>query len=179
MLPMLTIGDTAPAFTLPGVYQDQVRDYSLLEMRKHWLVLFFYPADFSFVCPTEVKGFSRHAVAFRAAGAEIYGISVDAIDSHRAWVAELGGVNFPLLSDAGREVARAYHVLHPQENVALRASFIIDPTGVIQYSVASSMNVGRGVEETLRVFGAVCTGRLCPADWKPGEDTGAPTARGF
>jgi alkyl hydroperoxide reductase subunit AhpC len=176
---MLTIGDTAPEFSLPGVYQGQAREFTLREMRKRWLVLFFYPADFSFVCPTEVKGFSRHAPAFHAAGAEIYGISVDSIDSHRAWIEELGGVDYPLLSDARREVARAYHVLHPKENVALRASFIIDPQGVIQHSIASSMNVGRGVEETLRVLNAVCTGRLCPAEWRPGDASGEPTERGF
>jgi alkyl hydroperoxide reductase subunit AhpC len=176
---MLTIGESAPEFSLPGVYQGEVRDYTLRERRKRWLVLFFYPADFSFVCPTEVTGFSRHAGAFRAAGAEIYGVSVDSIDSHRAWVDELGGIDYPLLSDAQRQVTRAYHVLHPQENVALRASFIIDPQGVIQHSVASSMNVGRNVEETLRVLSAVCTGRLCPAGWQPGEPSGEPTARGY
>jgi peroxiredoxin 2/4 len=177
--PMLTIGDSAPDFSLPGVYQDKVREYTLREMRGRWLVLFFYPADFSFVCPTEVLGFSRHAAEFRAAGAEIYGVSVDSVDSHRAWARELGEINYPLLSDAKRQVARAYHVLHAKENVALRASLIIDTAGIIQYSVASSMNVGRNVEEALRVLRAVCTGKLCPADWKPGEATGEPTARGY
>lgn len=176
---MLTIGDTAPEFQLPGVYQDRVQDYSLRQMRKRWLVLFFYPADFSFICPTEVKGFSRHAPEFRAAGAEIYGVSIDSIDSHREWIKELGGVDYPLLSDASRTVTRAYHVLHPKDNVALRATFLIDPQGAIQHSVASSMNVGRAVEETLRNLNALCTGRLCPAEWRPGDLTGEPTARGY
>jgi len=176
---MLTIGESAPEFSLPGVYQGKVRDYTLRQMRGRWLVLFFYPADFSFVCPTEVKGFSRHAQAFRDAGAEIYGVSADSVDSHRNWVEELGGVDYPLLSDAQRNVCRAYHVLHPQQNVALRATFIVDPAGLVSYMMASSMNIGRSVEETLRVLRAVCTGKLCPADWQPGDVTGELTARGY
>jgi peroxiredoxin 2/4 len=176
---MLTIVDAAPDFSLPGIYRDTVRSYSLREVRGRWLALFFYPADFSFVCPTEVKGFSKLAPQFREAGAEIYGVSIDSVDSHRAWVQELGGVDYPLLSDTDRKVCRAYHVLHPAENVALRATFLIDPTGVIQYSSASSMNVGRNVEETLRVLKAVCTGKLCPLDWKPGDIGAEPGARGF
>lgn len=176
---MLTIADSAPDFTLPGIFNDTVRNYSLRDVRGRWLALFFYPADFSFVCPTEVKGFSRLAPQFREAGADIYGVSIDSIDSHRAWTIELGGVDFPLLSDADRKVSRTYHVLHPQENVALRATFLINPSGVIQYSSASSMNVGRNVEETLRVLKAVCTGRLCPLDWKPGDAGLDPVARGY
>jgi alkyl hydroperoxide reductase subunit AhpC len=175
---MLTIADSAPDFTLPGIFRDGARDYSLREVRGRWLALFFYPADFSFICPTEVLGFSRLASQFREAGAEIFGVSADSIDSHRAWIAELGGVDYPLLSDPDRKVCRTYQVLHPRENVALRATFLIDPAGIIQYSCASSMNVGRNVEETLRVLKAVCTGRLCPVDWKPGDTTLAPEATG-
>lgn len=175
---MLTIADLAPEFSLPGVLHDTVRHYTLRDARGRWLVLFFYPADFTFVCPTEVTGFHRHAPAFRAEGAEIYGVSVDSIDSHRAWVKELGGIDYPLLSDSNRQVTRAYHVLHPRENVALRATFVIDPTGAIQHSAACNMNVGRSVEDTLRVLQALRTGRLCPADWCPGEPTTEPGPTG-
>ncbi len=168
---MLTIADAAPDFSLPGVQAGAARTYTLSELRGRWLVLFFYPNDFTFVCPTEVTGFSEHAGDFRAEGAEIYGVSVDTVDSHRAWVKELGGIDYPLLSDAERTVARAYHVLHPQDNVALRATFIIDPKGIIQHSAACNMNVGRSVEDTLRVLQALRTGRLCPADWCPGDPT--------
>ncbi|HKQ30952.1 MAG TPA: peroxiredoxin, partial [Burkholderiales bacterium] len=149
---MLTIADAVPDFSLPGIHRDTLRNYSPRDMRGRWLVLFFYPADFSFVCPTEVKGFSRLAPQFREVGAEIYGVSVDSVDSHRAWIQELGGVDYPLLADADRKVCRAYRVLHPRDNVALRATFLVDPNGIIQYSSASSMNVGRNVEETLRVL---------------------------
>lgn len=174
---MLTIADSAPDFELPGVYRGKVGTYSLRDVRGRWLVLFFYPADFTFVCPTEVTGFSRYAAAFEREGATIYGISVDPIESHRAWAEELGGVAYPLLSDADKAVTRAYQVLHPQDGVAIRATYLIDPQGVIQYSAACNMNVGRSVEEALRVLRAVCTGRLCPADWKPGEPTGDPTRK--
>lgn len=169
---MLTIADTAPDFTLPGVHRGKVKDYSLRDARGHWLVLFFYPADFTFVCPTEVTGFSQHAAEFAKEGARIYGISVDPVDSHRSWAEELGGIHYPLLSDVDKHVARAYQALHPKDGVAIRATYLIDPRGVIQYNVASNMNVGRSVEETLRVLRAACTGRLCPADWQPGEPTG-------
>lgn len=169
---MVTLADSAPDFTLPGVHRGEVREYSLGEVRGRWLVLFFYPADFTFICPTEVSGFSRMAGVFAAEGAVIYGVSVDSIDSHRDWAQELGGIAYPLLSDLDKGVTRAYQALHPQDGVAIRATYIIDPDGVIQYSVASSMNVGRSVEETLRVLRALRTGRLCPADWRPGEATG-------
>jgi alkyl hydroperoxide reductase subunit AhpC len=175
---MLTIADTAPEFSLPGVYRGATRAYSLREQRGRWLVLFFYPADFSFVCPTEVSGFSERAEEFRREGAEIYGVSVDPAESHREWAEELGGVNYPLLADADKAVSRAYHVLHPKDQVAIRATFVIDPEGCIQYSAACNMNVGRSVEETLRVLQALKTGRLCPADWAPGEPT-ADAGRGY
>lgn len=166
---MLTVADLAPDFTLPGVHHGAIRQYSLQQTRGKWLVLFFYPADFTFVCPTEVIGFHKQLAAFRAENAEIYGISVDPAESHRAWAEELGGIDYPLLSDTDRKVTRAYHVLHPKEDVAIRATFILDADSAIQYSAASNMNVGRSVEETLRVLQALRSGRLCPADWQPGD----------
>jgi len=174
---MLTISDPAPDFSLPGIFQDTVRTYTLQEVQGRWLVLFFYPADFTFVCPTEVVGFSEKAASFQTVGAEIYGVSIDSIESHRAWAKELGGIAYPLLSDADKIVSQTYHVLHPKEGVALRATFLIDPEGFIQYSAAFHMNVGRSVEETLRVLQALRTGRMCPADWKPGYPTGDLTNR--
>ena len=169
---MLSIADPAPEFSLPGTFRDAVQPYTLRATRGRWLVLFFYPADFTFVCPTEVSGFSRLAPEFRAEDAQIYGVSVDPVESHRAWAKELGGIDYPLLGDADKTVSRAYHVLHPRDEVAIRATFLIDPQGLIQYSAACNMNVGRSVEETLRVLKALRTGRLCPADWRPGDPTG-------
>ena len=135
-------------------------------------MLFFYPADFTFICPTEVTGFSKMAKEFSSENAAILGASVDSIDSHRAWAEELGGLEYPLLSDEDKTLSRAYGVLNEKEGVSLRATFIINPTGVISYQVASHVNVGRSVEETLRVVKALRTERLCPSDWKPGEPTG-------
>ncbi|MHB8481287.1 MAG: redoxin domain-containing protein [Nitrospiria bacterium] len=166
---VIQIGGEAPDFKLPGVIGDQMKTYSLKEFRKQWVVLFFYPADFSFICPTEVKGFSQQSDCFYKEEAKILGVSVDSPESHREWAKELKGLRYPLLSDSSKEVCKTYHVLDPKEGVALRATFLIDPSGKIQYSVISPFNVGRSVEETLRVLQALRTGRMCPAGWKPDQ----------
>jgi len=169
---MVRLGASAPEFILKGIDRGRIGDYSLKLYRGRWLVLFFYPADFTFICPTEVTGFSRMVEEFRAEGAEVLGVSVDFLETHREWIEELGGVNYPLLSDADKEVSRAYGVLEENAGVSLRATLIINPNGEVKYLVVSDMNVGRSVEETLRVLKALRTGRLCPSDWKPGEGTG-------
>jgi len=171
---MVSVGGKAPGFTLRGISAGQVADYNLDSYKGKWLVLFFYPADFTFICPTEVVGFSKLAGEFRAEDAEVLGVSVDSIDSHRDWVGELGGVNYPLLSDTNKSVSRTYEVLDQKEGVSQRATFIISPSTEISYLVVSHMNVGRSVEETLRVLKALRTERLCPADWRPGAGTGHP-----
>ncbi len=169
---MIRIGDKAPDFTLPGVYRGKVSEYSLRSYGGKWLVFFFYPADFTFICPTEVAGFSKMAKEFRAETAEILGVSVDSLESHRKWAEELDGVDYPLLSDEEKRVSRTYGVLDEKEGVSLRATFIVNPSGAMVYCAVSHSNVGRSVEETLRVLKALRTERLCPADWKPGEATG-------
>jgi peroxiredoxin 2/4 len=165
-------GDNAPDFKAQGFFRGNVSEYSLASCKGKWLVLFFYPADFTFICPTEVTGFSRMVPAFAAENAIILGASVDSIDSHRSWAAELGGLDYPLLSDESKTLSEAYGVLDEKEKVALRATFIINPAAVIYYQVVSHVNVGRSVEETLRVLKALRTERLCPSDWQPGEPTG-------
>ncbi|MBI2088752.1 MAG: peroxiredoxin [Deltaproteobacteria bacterium] len=169
---MITVGKSAPDFTLKGIYRGRIGDYTLKSFRRKWLVFFFYPADFTFICPTEVVGFSKLAADFRAEGAELLGVSVDSVETHREWIEELGGVDYPLLSDAEKQVSRAYGVLDEKEGVSQRATFIINPVAVVSYQVVSHMNVGRSVEETLRVLKALRTERLCPSDWQPGEQTG-------
>jgi peroxiredoxin 2/4 len=168
----LQIGDMAPDFNVEGVFKGKIANYLLSAFRGKWLVLFFYPADFTFICPTEVTGFSRMAKDFDAESAAILGASVDSIESHRSWAEELGGLEYPLLSDKDKIVSRSYGVLDEKEGVSLRATFIINPSGVICYQVVSHVNVGRSVEETLRVLKALRTERLCPSDWKPGDPTG-------
>ena len=165
-------GDNAPDFKAQGFFRGNVSEYSLASCKGKWLVLFFYPADFTFICPTEVTGFSKMAKAFVDETAMIFGASVDSIDSHRSWAAELGGLDYPLLSDESKTLSEAYGVLDEKEKVALRATFIINPAAVIYYQVVSHVNVGRSVEETLRVLKALRTERLCPSDWQPGEPTG-------
>jgi alkyl hydroperoxide reductase subunit AhpC len=168
---MIPIGEAVPDFTLPGVQGDREGRWTLSDLRGRWVVLFFYPADFTFVCPTEVTGFHREREAFRKLGVEILGVSVDSVESHRAWAKELGGITYPLLADADQAVSSAYGVLDRQAGVARRVTFVIDPQGVVAYVVASHHNVGRSVEETLRVVAALQTGRLCPADWHVGDPT--------
>ena len=169
---MIVVGDKAPNFTLKGIFQGKVADFTIQSFPGKWLILFFYPADFTFICPTEVSGFSRKAGEFRAEDGEILGVSVDSLESHRKWAEELGGVAYPLLSDDEKTVSRAYNVLDEREGVCLRATYIINPARDISYLVVSHTNVGRSVEETLRVLKALRTERLCPSDWKPGEPTG-------
>lgn len=168
---MIPVGEPVPDFTLAGVHGDREGRWSLAELRGRWIVLFFYPADFTFVCPTEVMGFHRERDAFRKLGVEILGVSVDSIESHRAWARELGGIDYPLLADVDRAVSSAYGVLDRQAGVPRRVTLVIDPSGTVAYAVSSHHNVGRSVEETLRVVTALQTGRLCPADWHPGDPT--------
>jgi len=141
-------------------------------------VVFFYPRDFSFICPTEVVGFHKAARDFAAQETQLVGIGVDSAESHLQWARELGGISYPLLSDEGGAVTRAFGVLDEQERAALRATFILDQQRVVVYALASRSNVGRSVGETLRVVCALRTGRLCPADWKPGQEFG-PSDKNF
>ena len=168
----LRIGDQAPDFRVKGVLHGRVGDYSLSGCKGQWLVLFFYPADFTFICPTEVVGFSKLAKEFAGENCAILGVSVDTIASHRSWAEELGGLDYPLLSDEDKTISRAYGVLDEKEGVSLRATFIVNPAGIISYQVVSHVNVGRSVEETLRVLRALRTEKLCPSDWQPGDPTG-------
>ncbi len=173
------IGGPAPDFNMPSTknMENLDKNVSLADYRGKWLVLFFYPLDFTFVCPTEIIAFSDAADRFRAAGAEILGVSTDSKFSHRAWIKTprdkngLGELNFPLASDLTKDVSRKYGVLAEDKGIALRGLYIIDPKGVLQYQVIHNLDVGRSVDETLRVLQAFQTGSLCPANWKPGQPT--------
>jgi alkyl hydroperoxide reductase subunit AhpC len=171
----LVLDSEAPDFTLDGLFPDgDVRKVTLRSLRGRWAVLFFYPADFSFVCPTEVRGFAKRHADFVAAGAEVLGVSPDDIASHREWARELGGLPYPLLSDPRNRVAIAYGACPDAQARPDRSTFIIDPDGLLLYMERVARNVGRSVAETLRVLQALQTGRLCPADWQPGEATFDP-----
>ncbi|MDR3590100.1 MAG: peroxiredoxin [Negativicutes bacterium] len=173
------VGQKAPAFTMPTTKNIDALDQvaTLSDYQGKWLVLFFYPLDFTFVCPTEIRGFNSRLEDFRKADAEILGVSVDSVYSHRAWVRAsqtdggIGGLSYPLASDITKQVSRDYGVLIEDQGIALRGLFIIDPEGILRYQVVSDLNVGRSVDETLRVLQALQTGGLCPIDWHPGERT--------
>jgi len=169
---MLKPGDDAPPFDLPCAFDDRISHVSLEGIRSEMVVLFFYPHDFSFICPTEVVGFHKLQPAFKQEHTSIVGVSVDDAETHRRWARELGGLSYPLVADGDGKLAGALGVFDQRERAAIRATFVLDGNRKVVYVVASSINVGRGVSETLRVVRALRTGRQCPADWQPGEEIG-------
>jgi peroxiredoxin (alkyl hydroperoxide reductase subunit C) len=173
------VGQQAPNFEMPSTKNIEKLDenVSLTDYAGKWLVLLFYPLDFTFVCPTELTTFSDRYEDFQGIGAEIVGVSTDSVFSHRAWLQtsrDKGGVEglkYPLAADVTKNVARSYGVLIEDKGVALRGLFVIDPEGVLRYKVVHDLNVGRSADETLRVIQALQTGGLCQAEWRPGQKT--------
>lgn len=173
------VGLPAPKFIMNTATGDG-KDFgkvSLDDYKGKWLVMFFYPLDFTFVCPTEITAINKRVSEFNKLNAEVLGISTDSEHSHKAWInaaqeqGGLGQLSFPLASDRTQSVARDYGVLIEEEGIALRGLFIIDPEGVLRYSVIHDLNVGRSVDETIRVLQALQSGGLCPIDWNPGDET--------
>lgn len=167
------VGKKAPDFTMNAAKGDgsDFTEVSLNDYKGKWLVLFFYPLDFTDVWQTEITGFSGRIEDFKNEDAEILAASVDSEHSHKAWINfDLGKVNYPIASDMTKEVARDYGILIEEDGVALRGLFIIDPEGIVRYSVVQDLDIGRSVDETLRVLKALKTGGLCPIDWGEGED---------
>jgi peroxiredoxin 2/4 len=180
----LRVGQVAPDFTATAVVGQQFKQIKLSSYRQY-IVLFFYPLDFTFVCPTEIIAFSDRYAEFKALNTEILGISVDSEFSHLAWIQTerkmggLGDINYPLVSDLKREISMAYNVLDPEQGVALRGLFIIDRAGILQYATINNLSFGRSVDETLRVLQAIQhvqtnPTEVCPADWQPGAKTMNP-----
>jgi peroxiredoxin (alkyl hydroperoxide reductase subunit C) len=173
------VGQPAPDFEMASTRNLEKLDQNvkLSDYRGKWLVLLFYPLDFTFVCPTELTTFSDRYEDFEAIGADIIGISTDSVYSHRAWLQTprdkngVEGLKFPLAADSTKRVASDYGVLIEDKGIALRGLFIIDPEGILRYKVVHDLNVGRSAEETLRVIQALQTGGLCQAEWKPGQET--------
>lgn len=173
------VGRKAPEFALEGVLNGRFSTYRLADLKGRWVALFFYPLDFTFVCPTEILAFSDRLGEFKQLNAEVFAASVDSKYSHLAWTEKkrqeggIHGLAYPLLEDLKKELAREYGVLSPEGDVALRGLFIIDPEGIVQHATVNNLGVGRSVDETLRVLQAFQYvrehGEVCPADWKPGE----------
>lgn len=175
--PIAKVGQPAPDFNMPSTknIDTLAENVKLADYKGKWLILLFYPLDFTFVCPTELIHFSDRLEEFQGIGAEVVGVSTDSVHSHRAWLKTpldkngIEGVKYPIASDTAGKLARQYNILVEDANIALRGLFIIDPEGVLQYSVVQSLNIGRSVDETLRVLQGLQTGGLCSADWKPGQ----------
>ena len=170
---MVRVYEQAPGFTAKAASgTGDISEVKLSDYRGKWVVLFFYPLDFTFVCPTEILEFSRRSGEFAKLGTQVLGCSVDSEYSHRAWIEHgLGELAIPLVSDITKEIARSYGALIEAKGIATRATFIIDPQGVVQYASFNNTAVGRSVSETLRVLEALQTGEKCPVEWRTGAKT--------
>jgi len=173
------IGQPAPEFTATAVVDQEFQDLTLSSFRGMFVVLLFYPLNFTFVCPTEIIAFDQRHDEFRDLNAEIIALSVDSAYSHLAWIQTerkrggIGDINYPLVSDLSKEISRAYGVLDHEGGTALRGLFIIDPDGMLMHSTINHPSVGRNVEEILRLLQAFRfvrdrPGEVCPANWTPG-----------
>jgi peroxiredoxin (alkyl hydroperoxide reductase subunit C) len=175
---MLTVGDTFPSFRLQSVVSRE-RGQEFQEITENsypgrWKVVFFWPMDFTFICPTEIAEFGRREADFRDRDAQVLGASTDTHFVHLAWRnghEDLRDLPFPMLADTKRELSQELGILHKQDGVALRATFIVDPEGVIRFASVNDLSVGRNVDEVLRVLDALQTDELCPCNWKKGEPT--------
>jgi lipoyl-dependent peroxiredoxin subunit C len=175
---MLTVGDTLPSFQLQSVVSlEKGKEFQEISDRSHegqWKVLFYWPMDFTFICPTEIAEFGRRHRDFQDRNAQVLGASTDTHFVHLAWRKshdDLKGLPFPMLADTKRELASALGILHKQEGVALRATFIVDPQGVIRWASVNDLSVGRSVPEVLRVLDGLQTDELCPCNWEKGQAT--------
>ena len=174
---MLTIGDRIPAFNLQAVVStEQDKTFTSIDNSSDpgkWKVMFFWPKDFTFVCPTEIAAFGKLNAEFNDRDAVIYGASIDSEFVHLAWRRshpDLKNLPFPMLADVKRELSQGFGVLDKQAGVALRATFIVDPEGVIRFVSVNDMSVGRNPEEVLRVLDALQTDELCPCNWQKGDE---------
>lgn len=157
----------------------EIKEVSLEENMKNnkWTVLMFYPLDFTFVCPTEIVGMSESYETFKKEGAEIFGISTDSVHSHLAWCQKsvkdggIGKINYPLIGDVNHEISKQFGVLIPEEGIAVRGLFVISPDGILEHATINNTNVGRNVDETLRILEALKSGGLCPINWHKGDKT--------
>merc|ERR1712121_581251 len=189
MSQFLQPGMDAPTFKAQAVVNNEITELSLEDYKGKYVVLLFYPADFTFVCPTEILAYSERADEIRAAGAEVIGISCDTVHSHFAYVKTdqkkggLGPVNIPLVADKTLEISRSYGVLKEDDGISFRGLFIIDGAGKLRQITVNDLPVGRSVDETIRLLQAFAftdkLGEVCPANWRPGKPTFTPKREGI
>ncbi|NEO70214.1 peroxiredoxin [Moorena sp. SIO3H5] len=181
----LRVGQLAPDFTATAVFEQEFKTIKLSDYGGKYVVVFFYPLDFTFVCPTEITAFSDRFEEFKELGTEVLGVSVDSEFSHLAWIQTdrkdggVGDLAYPLVSDIKKEISTAYNVLDPEAGIALRGLFIIDKEGIIQHATINNLSFGRSVDETLRTLKAIQyvqthPDEVCPAGWQPGDKTMNP-----
>jgi len=181
MLASVAVQKPAPDFKGQAVVDGAFKEIKLSDYKGKYLVLFFYPLDFTFVCPTEIIAFSDRADEFRALNTELVAVSIDSHFSHLAWTNQprkaggLGKMNLPILSDLTKKISESYGVLIEDAGIALRGLFLIDPTGIVRHITVNDLPVGRSVDETLRVIKAFQfvekNGEVCPANWQPDKPT--------
>ncbi len=174
---MLTIGDKFPNYNLKATVGTDIdsafTDLSNESFAGKWQLVFFYPKDFTFVCPTEIKAYSDLKDEFADRDCEVLAASTDSEFVHMAWRKshdDLRDLQIPMLADIKRELSGALGILHPEEGVAMRATFLVDPQGIIRHVAVTDMNVGRNAKETLRILDALQSDELCPCNWQPGDE---------
>jgi peroxiredoxin 2/4 len=184
------VGQQAPDFTAVAVMGDNEfkEDFKLSDYKGKYVALFFYPLDFTFVCPTEIIEFGRKLDKFKAKGVEVIGVSIDSQFSHLAWkntkVEEggIGDIQYPMVADINKTISRDYGVLLEDAGIALRGTFLIDKDGVLQHSTVNHLGLGRNIDETLRMVDALQHlenhGEVCPAGWTDGDEAMTPTSDG-
>jgi peroxiredoxin (alkyl hydroperoxide reductase subunit C) len=175
---LATVGERFPDFKMQATVSlekgKEFKEISNQYLKGKWAVVFFYPHDFTFVCPTELAEFSNQYSDFKERGAEVLSASTDSHFVHLAWRndhKDLKGLKYPMLADYKKELSEALGVLHPTEKVPYRATFIVDPDGIIRWVQVNDLNVGRNVKEVLRVLDALQTDELCPCNWEKGQET--------
>jgi len=179
--PLSLVQQPAPDFSATAVINKEFQPITLSQYKGKWVVLFFYPLDFTFVCPTEIIAFSERHTEFTALNCQLLTASTDSEYSHLAWVntardnGGLGQINIPMIADITKTISAAYGVLLPQAGIALRGLFLIDPKGIVRQSTVNDLPIGRSVDETIRLLKALQFvekhGEVCPADWKEGGET--------
>ncbi|WP_348663413.1 peroxiredoxin [Chlamydia vaughanii] len=185
----LFIGKPAPDFVAQAVVDGEIKDISLTDYRGKYVILFFYPKDFTYVCPTELHAFQHALEEFKNCGAEVIGCSVDDLDTHKRWLdtdkkaGGIKGITYPLISDTNRELSELYGVLDSVSGLSFRGSFLIDRDGIVRHLVVNDLPLGRSIDEEIRVLEALIFfenhGLVCPANWQQGEKAMAPTEEGL
>lgn len=174
---MAIIGKKAPKWKATAYVNGEQKTVSSDDYKGKWHVLYWYPLDFTFVCPTEIKGFQENLEAFADDGIEVIGASTDSFFSHKAWFADRetfpGEITHPVLADTSHKVSKKFGVLKKDEGIAYRATVVIDPEGVVRSAIVNDLSAGRSPEETLRTVQALQSGGLCGANWKKGDDFAA------